>query len=241
MVSYRDIEAEVSEDVNRFASKYMFFAFSDKDFASGMAKLGFQPDETGKIRNLGGGSFIRADKIDDYQKLIRDRDDQIRKASKSASFAFEMFCTELANHEYPVTGDPTNAILATGYTMEEVNNNPVLRQALHDAEAYVMQNSSYNRAPQASKNTEARTSRNKRRQTPPNVQSDPGWTKDGAGAYSASGGWRVEKVSGVWNLWGPNGFSGSYPTLSEAGRFVCLAKSGNAKSSGRRRSGNRRR
>lgn len=71
--------------------------------------------------------------------------------------------------------------------------------------------------PKGSSNTKCVTSRN--------VKSDPGWNKvPGRSAYTAPGGWKVEKVGSIWNLWGPNGFTGSYPTLTEAGRFVCLTK-----------------
>lgn len=218
VTNYREIKSDSEKDVNAFASKFMFFAFDDKQFAEGMAKLGLDPGDTHRIRNLGGGSFIRADKVGDFQRILNEQNDRIRKASKSESFAFEMFCTELANHEYAITLDPMPAIQATGYTMAEVANNPTLSKALKDAENYVLQNSSWNRKGKAC------SANGKGRDTPWNVQSDPGWNQVGKSAYVAPGGWKVEKVGSVWNLWGPNGFSGSYPTLTEAGRYVCLVK-----------------
>lgn len=216
MTSYRDLKKNSEKDLNAFTARYMFFAFSEKQFADGMAKLGLKPNETGKIRGLGSGAYIRADKIDDYQKLTRDQDDKVRRASRSESFAFEMFCTELANHEYPVSMDPTDAVLATGYTMEEVNSNPTLRRALNDAKAYIMSNSG-----SISQNSKPKGSRCDGKHPPSNVQNDPGWIRvEGQNAYTALGMWKVEKSGRVWNLWGPNGFTGSYPTLSEAGRAV---------------------
>lgn len=117
----------------------MFFAFSDSQFAEGMKKLGLKPSDTKKIYKLGSsGGFYRKSDADTLREMI-DRQDAEEKAAIAADtngtgFAFEMFYHELANHEYCVTYDVTEALDALGYTVDDINNNEQLLKAFLNAE-----------------------------------------------------------------------------------------------------------
>lgn len=52
---------------------------------------------------------------------------------KIYDFAKSAFKSELANHEYCYTMDPYDAINALGYTLNKINNEPLLSKALNAA------------------------------------------------------------------------------------------------------------
>lgn len=117
----------------------MFFAFSDSQFAEGMKKLGLKPSDTKKIYKLGSsGGFYRKSDATALREMI-NRHHAEEKAAIAADidgtgFAFEMFYHELANHEYCVTYDVTEALDALGYTVDNINNNEQLLKAFLNAE-----------------------------------------------------------------------------------------------------------
>ena len=48
-------------------------------------------------------------------------------------FIYGMFYSELCNHEYCVTGDLSETLDVLGLTVDEVNDNPAMLNALHKA------------------------------------------------------------------------------------------------------------
>ena len=58
-----------------------------------------------------------------HQQEIKD---QIEADKTGEGFIYDMFYTELANHEYSYTGDVTDAVNACGLTVEQLNANPAL-------------------------------------------------------------------------------------------------------------------
>jgi len=132
MNKYTELKNKQQEEINNFP---MFFAFNDKQFKEGMQKLGLDPSETNKIYSAGrtGGYYRKTDSealfsmFDRHNvemKLARETDDQ---------FIYDMFDYELSNHEYVVTGYVGDALDALGLTIEEVNNNPKLKNAMYKA------------------------------------------------------------------------------------------------------------
>ena len=86
---------------------------------------------------MGGGGYIRkADKkaLEDlFAKHRRELQEAIAADKTGEGFIYDMFYTELANHEYSYTGDVTDAVNACGLTVEQLNANPALIKGLKKA------------------------------------------------------------------------------------------------------------
>ena len=93
-MTYRELKQKHREEINAFP---FMFAFSNKQFIEGMAKLGLEPGDTDKI--------------------------------------YDMFYTELANHEYIITGDLEPTLEALDLSLEEINSSKALLHGLKKAMA----------------------------------------------------------------------------------------------------------
>lgn len=83
-----------------------------------------------EVVHLGWGMFCRKDRLDDYKAMIerqhKELDDAIKADQTGAGFVKDMFYYELANHECQLTGDPTDALMALGYSIKQVREDKVL-------------------------------------------------------------------------------------------------------------------
>ena len=138
MHRYMELKQRQQAEFNAFP---MQFAFSERQFAEGMAALGLEPTDTDKIYSAPGGGFYRRE---DSQRLkdMTDRFDQelagaIAADKTGEGFIYEMFLCELDDHEYGYTGDTTDALRALGYTAAEVLENPRLRRGFEKAVAEI--------------------------------------------------------------------------------------------------------
>ena len=132
MNKYIEMLHRHQEEVNALPIK---FAFSDKQFTEGMAKLGLSPTDTDKIYALGetGGFYRVADaKLirDTFNRHIEERQKAIEDDTTGKGYICEMFRYELQNHEYAYTGDLEDTIESLGLTMKEINDNPALKHGL---------------------------------------------------------------------------------------------------------------
>ena len=132
MNEYKALKDKHQAEVNAFP---MFFAFNNAQFDRGMKELGLEPGDTGQIYKLGntGGYYRRSDAGRFHEML--DRHSAEMEAAISADktgngFIFQMFCYELANHEYIITGDVSDALDALGLTADDVNASKNLQHGL---------------------------------------------------------------------------------------------------------------
>ena len=117
-------------------------AFSDKQFAEMMAKWGLTVNDTDKIYSLGCGCFIRKSDSEAFHEIMerheRERNDAIAADSTGDGYIYDMFRSELANHEYGYTGELDDTLAALGLTLDEINADERLshglRKALRDYE-----------------------------------------------------------------------------------------------------------
>lgn len=135
MNKYRELKARHEKMMNEFP---MFFAFSNKQFEEGMAKLGLNPDETDKIYKLGGtGGFYRKSDSDKLKEMFATFDREMKEAiaadETGEGFIYDMFNYELANHEYCITWDLEPTLDALGLTIEEINADERLLKGLKKA------------------------------------------------------------------------------------------------------------
>ncbi len=134
-MTYRELKQRQQEEINAFP---FIWAFNEKQFAEGMRRLGLDPtaDREQIVHYAGGGYIRKSDKeaLEDLFKKHRHELQEAITADKTGDgFIFDMFSTELANHEYSYTMDLSEAIAACGLTVEQINANPALIHGLKRA------------------------------------------------------------------------------------------------------------
>ena len=134
MNKYQEMKERHQKEVNEFP---MAFAFSKEQFDEGMRKLGLDPSETDKVCRIPAGGFCRLDDVDRLRDMFKRHRLEIQRAiakdSTGEGFVYDMFLTELNNHEYIVTYDYTDALDSLGMTEERVFSNKNLRHGLNMA------------------------------------------------------------------------------------------------------------
>ena len=134
MNRYEDLKQRQQQEFSAFP---MQFAFSDSQFAEGMAALGLEPTDTDKIYKAPGGGFYRREDgprlYDMMGRFDRELQEAIAGDQIGDGFIYEMFLYELDNHEYGYTMDTEDTLDALGYTTEEVLGDPRLKRGIEKA------------------------------------------------------------------------------------------------------------
>ena len=124
-----------------FSAFPMQFAFSDRQFAEGMAALGLEPTDTDKVYKAPGGGFYRREDGPRLKEMMDRFDRELQEAiaadETGEGFIYEMFLYELDNREYSYTGDTSDALDALGYTADEVLGDPRLKRGIEKAIAEI--------------------------------------------------------------------------------------------------------
>lgn len=117
-------------------------AFSQKQFKEMMEAWGLTENDTDKILHLGGGCYIRKTDRDLVKETATRHHEELETAIKTdetgEGFIYEMFLSELYNHEAGYTGDYEEALDALGYTLEEVAADERLSRGLMKAWERIM-------------------------------------------------------------------------------------------------------
>jgi hypothetical protein len=135
---YATLREKHQREMNAFP---LGFAFNKKQFVEMMKKWGLSPDDTDKICHVGMGSYVRKSDADAFHKMIdrheKEREEAIRE--NKDDYLYHMFNYELANHEYSYTGELDDTLDALGLTMEEINADARMVDALRRAMQYQME------------------------------------------------------------------------------------------------------
>lgn len=118
---------------DEFQKGNIFYAYNDEQFNEGMKSVGLNPEDTDKIYRLFPGAYILRSKSKEYHKLANKMEAEFKENMQNFDFAKDAFACELADHEYIVTYDFTDALEALGLTLDEVIKNPMLSKALTEA------------------------------------------------------------------------------------------------------------
>ena len=134
-MTYSELKERQQQEINAFP---FIWAFNESQLADGMRRLGLDPEKDKDKRcSIGGGGIIR--KIDaDAMRAMFDRhrrelQEAIAADKTGDGFIYDMFYTELANHEYSYTMDLGEGIAACGLTVEQINADPALIHGLKKA------------------------------------------------------------------------------------------------------------
>ena len=134
-MTYKELKDRQQQEVNDFP---FIWAFNEKQLADGMRKLGLNSDtDKDKLCSIGGGGIIRKTDAEAMRAMFdrhrRELLDAIEADSTGEGFIYDMFYTELANHEYSYTMDLGEGIAACGLTVEQINADPALIHGLKKA------------------------------------------------------------------------------------------------------------
>ena len=148
---YAELKERHQQMWNELPIKY---AFGNLQFSKMIDSLGLSMDENAenyygkKLIPIGLGGFIHKDDVDKISEfnetVIAEKKAAIEAAKNNEKngkgFLFEMFTTELFNHEYALTENLSEALQACGVTADEINSNPYMLKALKNACDYVRKN-----------------------------------------------------------------------------------------------------
>ena len=131
-MTYRELKDRQQKEIDSFP---MMWAFSEKQLKEGMEKLGVK--DMGELKAIAPSGFVRKtdykalwDLIHRHQQELKD---EIEADKTGEGFIYDMFYTELANHEYSYTMDLAEGIAACGLTVEQINADPALIRGLKKA------------------------------------------------------------------------------------------------------------
>ena len=130
MNRYADLKQHQQQEFGTFPMQY---AFSNQQFAEGMAALGLKPADTDKIYKVPGGGFYRREDGSRLKTMMDRFDQELHEAvagdKTGDGFIYEMFLYELENYEYGCTMDLSETLDALGYTPEDIQADPRLSTA----------------------------------------------------------------------------------------------------------------
>ena len=106
-MKYTELKEKISKEVNSFP---MAFAFTNKQFEAGMTKLGVIPHQTEKVLSIGGGGYILKTDSDAFKAMFDRHNKEMAEALTDDDFLVDAIAYELSNHEYCITGDPSDAL-----------------------------------------------------------------------------------------------------------------------------------
>lgn len=132
MNPYLTLKQKHQKEINKFP---LGFAFSETQFNEMMENWGLSPSATDKIYSLGGGGYVRKCDSEALKEMF-ERHTKERKAARTENkddYLYHMFNYELANHEYNYTGDLTDTLDALDLTLEDIEADPRMDEALKRA------------------------------------------------------------------------------------------------------------
>lgn len=132
MNPYTTLKNKHQKEMNAFP---LGFAFNNKQFEEMMENWGLTPEDTDKIYRIPYGGFIRKCDSEAFNEMVERhaREDEEAIRENKDDYLYHMFNYELANHEYGYTGELDDTLDALGLTMEEINADARMVDALHRA------------------------------------------------------------------------------------------------------------
>lgn len=114
-IDYQSMKQRHADELNSFDG--IFFAFSNKQFEEGLAKVGGTAKD---LCRLPGGGFIRKDRSNAFSGMFKRHEAERKACMSNRKALLDALSHELANHEYCITLDPTDALEALGLSRDDV-------------------------------------------------------------------------------------------------------------------------
>jgi len=134
MNTYKALKDKHQAECNAFPLK---FAFSQEQFDKAMTELGLKPKDTKKVTSIGYGGFTLNDNAPKWYALLSRQERECAEAIANdidgTGYIQEMWDYELANHEYIITCDISDAQSALGISDEQLVNDKRIYNAMKRA------------------------------------------------------------------------------------------------------------
>ncbi len=116
-MKYTQFKEQMRDKIAKFP---MQFAFDNEQLEEGMKKL--NASTKAELLDIGGGGFIRKVDSENFDNLFKEVSKETEEFLKDEQNLLDALEYELANHEYSITYDESDALNALGlslYTMSE--------------------------------------------------------------------------------------------------------------------------
>lgn len=129
-MKYQQLKNKHQQEVNNFP---IAWAFSSKQFAEGMNKLGLSETDTDKVVSIGSGGFMKKTDLPAFNEMLERHERERAEAFKDDQYVYDAFLYELGNHEFCITYDYEPTLSALGLTEDEVVEDERLLRILKQA------------------------------------------------------------------------------------------------------------
>ena len=130
MNKYTELKSKHQKEVDAFP---FGFAFNKDQYNIMMDKWGFKPTHRSKVMYLEAGCFIRKSDYKSMKEMFSRHEEEHKAAMQDDEYLYQMFNYELANHEYSYTRELDDTLEALDLSIEEINSNPRMAEALKRA------------------------------------------------------------------------------------------------------------
>lgn len=133
MMTYEEMKNKHQEEYDTFAKDKIFciFTSSKEEFEKKLKEYGLNGED---ICSIGYGGFIKKKDKEELKNLTqrhrKEKQEAIEQDKDGSGFIKSMFLLELYNHEFAYTYDVEDTLNDLGYTMEQINSNPALKNGL---------------------------------------------------------------------------------------------------------------
>lgn len=138
MNEYTKMKSRQQKEIDAFP---LGFAFSNKQFGEMMKNWGLTPKDTDKIYKLPAGGFVQKKDHKALHEMLdrhtKELEEAIEADKDGEGFIYNMFLSELDDHEYGYTGDLDDTLDVLGLTMEKIEADKRLHHGLKKAIATI--------------------------------------------------------------------------------------------------------
>lgn len=131
MNKYKELMKRQKEERDSFS---LIFAFDDDQLKNSLTKLGFKETDRDQVLYIGNNFYIPKDKMKDWDQMnirhISELKEEINKDKTGTEFIYDMFFSELNNHEFSYTEDYEDTLEALNITEKDLLENKNLRHGL---------------------------------------------------------------------------------------------------------------
>jgi len=128
-MTYTEHRKQLQKDISDFP---LFFAFSQEQFNDGLKKLGVSEDE---VLSTSVGACIRKKDEQAYIDMFKNSSKRLQALVDAdrygSNFVKGMFLYEMVNHEYGYTYELEDTLNALGFSYDDIENNPALKNGLN--------------------------------------------------------------------------------------------------------------
>lgn len=133
MMTYEEMKNKHQEEYDTFAKDKIFYIFtsSKEEFEKKLKEYGLNGED---ICSIGYGGFIKKKDKEELKNMSqrhrKEKQEAIKQDKDGSGFIKSMFIHELWSHEFAYTYDTEDTLNDLGYTMEQINSNPALKNGL---------------------------------------------------------------------------------------------------------------